>query len=387
MKNPESKNMENPSCDIEFIEKQLKLVVDPQSPSSFLKIDSEYLPTSTDPIVLTIPKLNDPESFLCNFEGFNLVEPEKVCRPSGDTTIFTTAGVQRIESMLKTAKSVDRESFIVCQPVIRSQFMDKVCDGTSTSFVNMSAEIIRSSPDEFINTCKKLIELVVKQGISIDDLRFTTESSSVKWGSKRFNNVALTLYFNGIELGECVYILDYPIGDEKISITDLGLGVERLLWGLDNSKPYMLGFEDFYEQIEDSDHATSIIDCVKSMVLIAGEDILPSNSNQGYRLRQFSKRFVKRNRLADFNINRLIGIAYQEWKKWGYNPVLTEDEVVEVISAENERNFNCLFLNILLQDEHVDLYIDVNQRTDSFLDQVKFSLSQDVITKIVNKIK
>ncbi len=388
MENFESENSESIKCDRDFILGNLKLVAgDELESSDFLKLEPDLL---VDNINIQRPEktpLSNPESLFRYFESVEIIEPDKICRPKGDTTFFTTAGVQYIETILREEGELKRKLFVIAQPVIRSQFMDKVGEGTSTSFVNFSIESIDSPPDEFINLCHKLIKLIVDQGVNLKELRFQIENTQDSWGNRKFTQTVLTVYFNDIELGECIYINDYPVTEnKKVSITDIGFGVERLNWGVGNSKHYFSEFDKFYTEKEDADKVASVIDCIRTIVLIAGEGIKPSSHDHGYRLRQLSKRFVSRNQNLNIDITELIHLSYEFWKKWG-SPNVTEDEVVKIIKSENERNYNGLFLSTLEKNGGPKIYVDINQSTTDFLKQISFSLPEEVINKIIEKMK
>lgn len=338
----ESNNLEKVECDREFITKKLNLVPDDeQSSERFLKLASYESASADNAEWQEKTHLDSTEKLASYFEGIMIEEPESILRPVGDTTYFTTAGVQRIETILREKEKLERKKFIVAQPSIRSQFMDKVKDGTSTSFVNFSVESIESNPDEFIDLCDKLIDLIHKQGVNIDDLRLTVEEDSVKWGARRFNNIGVTVYYKNIELGECVYIYDFPASEEeKVPITDLGFGIERLKWGIGQSSFYLVEFENIYKTHNtiDTNKITSALDPIRSMVLIAGAGVKGSQHDHGYRLRQFSKRFVERSRGLNFKAEELVHASIEYWKKWGYKPMLDKEEIAKIIQSENNRN-------------------------------------------------
>ena len=147
----------------------------------------------------------------------------------------------------------------------------------------------------------------------------------------------------------------------------------------------MSGFENIYinNQNVATNLITKIIDPIKSMVLIAGEGVKSSNKNHGYRLRQFSKRFVENNRNLKINEKDLIHTALLYWKKWGYVNATTEEEIENVIITENQRNFNMNFLEAVKNTYDISIYIDINQTTENFLKQAGLSLSKDIINNIL----
>ncbi len=390
MENFKPQNIEKIRCDREFIAKELNLIPDKnENIEGVLKLGPNELSNIDDTKQYEKILLDNTEKLASYFEDIKIERPDKVVRSKGDTTFFTTAGVQRIETILREKGKLEKEKFIVAQPSIRSQFMDKVKEGTSTSFVNFSIESIKPDSQEFTNLFKNFINLICTLGVNPNDLRFEIKEDSVKWGPKQFNNIGVTIYFNGIELGESVYIHDYPVSEEeKISIVDLGFGVERVMWATGQESPYFSEFKDVYKDNEmiDTDEITAVLDPIRTMVLIAGEGVHVSQHDHGYRLRQFSKRFIERSRGINLKAEDLVRSSLEHWEQWGYVPTLNEEEIINIIQSENERNINSIFLKTLKETEYIDLYVDINQSQEDFLKQMRFSVSQEIINKIIKKI-
>ena len=377
----------------DFIVEGLNLVTDDKAESKgFLKLKSNPI-TEVETSENDIERkervlLDSPEKFGAYFEGIDIENPDKMCRPKGDTTYFTTAGVQRIETILREEGKLERRKFVIAQPSIRSQFMDKVKDGTSTSFVNLSVESIVSTPDEFIDLSNQLIKMVIDQGASRDGLEFKIEEVFDKWGDRKFTKTVLTIYFKETEVGECVYIHDYSSSKtEKVAVSDISFGVERLNWALGNSINYFPEFNDFYSETVDSNKITSVIDCIRTAVLMAGEGIKPSHHDPGYRLRQLLKRFVSRNQIIDFDATKLARTAFAYWEKWGFKPSVPIDEVVEIINLENVRSYNVLILSMLEKEGGPRININVSQPTNRLLEQINRSLPKEIVSAINNIIK
>lgn len=328
----------------------------------------------------------DDEVLVESFEGFDLVEPESVVRHADSTTLFTTAGVQRIEEMTKDERVPEKQQIMLFQPVIRSQFIDKINENSFTSFINFTALSIDSSYDEYLESAKKLISMIAENADDLGKIIISFKEDFVKWGHRKFNNCAITIAYNDIEVGECVYIKDYPINDQnKISITDMGLGVERVNKALFNvsgvSYPEGMDSLDLSES-----EINSIIDPIRSMVIIVAEGVSPSNKNHGYRLRQFSKRYVERSQGLNIEVVGLIEESLKYWQTYGLKAVRDLDEIKKIIIAENSRNTNALLLRKLKETQGVELGIDINQPIDDFIKQIGFSLSEDDIKKLINNV-
>lgn len=316
-----------------------------------------------------------PEELYGYFENIRVVEPDKILRPSGDTTIFTSAGVQHIETKMRNEGGLNRDVFIIAQPVIRSQYMDKVKDGSSSAFVNFSVEAVETDLNEFSDLCQKMIAMIQDRGADARDIRFTIETIPDKWGDRAFTKTVLTVIANGIEIGEGVYMHDYPVDENrKIAIADICFGVERLNWALGDRECFMPEYKKFYSQNPDTNAVTGAIDCMRSAVLMAGEGVKPAHTDPGFRLRRLSKKFVDRNKSLGFDAAELIDTAWDHWLKWGFRPDITKEEAKQVIEDENMRGFNNMVLSMIEQKGGPRVTINVNQSTEAFFRQMDISL-------------
>jgi hypothetical protein len=316
-----------------------------------------------------------PEDLFRHFPEAQRLEPEPLLRPAGDTTLFTTAGVQRIESLLREEGRLERQVFAVAQPVVRSQYMDKVRDGVSTSFVNFSVESVRATPSEFVSMCDRAVGMMVTLGLRPEDARFGVDRVPDRWGQRKFTKTVLTFFAGETEVGEGVFMHDYPVTDgERIAVADVCFGVERLGWALSGETGFFPGFDEFYGKAADSNRMTSVIDCIRTSTLMAGEGVTPAHRDPGYRVRQLSKRFVERNEGVGADAGALVRASDAYWREWGQQPKLDSEEVTRILGQENERSWNVLLLSRLEKLAGKRFAIEVNQPTESFLAQAGRSL-------------
>lgn len=292
---------------------------------------------------LDLNESKDVERF---FEGFERLEPEPVRRPLGESTVFTTAGVQRVESMLREHAEIAEKKFLVAQPVIRSQYMDAVKEGFSTSFVDVSIEHVNATMGDFFEIYKLLLALLINQGIPLRDIRVTISESTDQWGKKKVTKNTITFYVGQVEVSECVYIPDYSLDDgAKIAIADGCFGMERFCWGTGKHSFYYQDFDQFYTSDHDRNDISGVIDAVRTGVLIAREGVVPSHKDPGYRLRQCMTRFFLRNRLIKLDIEKLVSIAVDYWTKWSTESKLDKIALFEILRKEIERAHNVAFLS------------------------------------------
>ncbi|MBU1110526.1 hypothetical protein KKB83_02825 [Patescibacteria group bacterium] len=322
------------------------------------------------------------------FRNIKHIAPDKILRPAGDSTYFTSAGVQHVETILRETGDLNKTAFIIAQPVVRSQFLDKVRDGISTSFVNYSVEFVDSTPAEFIELCIDFIRLIVSQEKSLEDISIRIEESKGIWGKRKFSNIYFTVLYKGTELGECVYIYDFPVTEgRKIPISDICFGVERLNWALELSDYYIEGFDPYYQLLPDSNKMSAVIDSIKTATLLSGEGVVPSHKDPGYRLRQVMKRFLTRTRGMQIDMNDLIYRSYNFWKKWDVDFALSVDETIKVLEVDHERNYNVLFLETLDKVGGLKIYTNVSQSNKDFFDQIKHNIPKEMITRVIDQIE
>lgn len=336
-----------------------------------------------------------PETIQKFYPKIEIEKLDKITRPKGDTTLFTLGGIQHIETLIREKGNLEKKVFAIAQPSLRSQYMDKVEDGTSTAFISISIESIDTTPIEFIEACKNFIALMVGVGMDTNYMKFNIEDISDTWNDKELSQKAITIYYKNFEVGECVYIPDYPfIKDQKISVSDLSFSIERLHWALNKEDNYFFSDmkETYLENIDgvSSDKITSIIDCIRSAVLIASEGVKPAHKDPGFRLRQLIKRFVQRNQSVKIDINKLISLSYKYWEKWNHKSELSLEEITQLLVSEQDRSFNVFVLQELQKEIGKRIQMNVNQSTEDFIKQVNSSFSEEnkkIMTEIINKYK
>lgn len=321
--------------------------------------------------------IESPEELFPYFPGAQPVEPDPVCRPAGDTTVFTTAGVQRVETILRERGRLERETFAVAQPVVRSQYMDRAKEGTSSAFVNFSVIQTESTVEGFAGICRQLSAMVVDRGADPGSVTFKVETLGDRWGDREFTKTVLTLYVAGTEVGEGVYLHDYPATPEsRVAITDVCFGVERLNWAVAGGR-YFRGFEPFYEGVPDPDVAGAAIDSLRSATLVAGEGVLPSHVDPGFRLRRLCKRFAERNVATGIAPKDLIAASYGHWQRWGERFSASPEQVEQLLCGEIDRAFNNLLIAKVAELGGPKISMNVNQSSESFVVQAKRSLKEE----------
>lgn len=345
------------------------------------KVSGEYFRFKDKNNINNFPKQSIHEYF----NDVPLIPADNVIRTDDSTTLFTCAGVQHIETMIKNNEIL--KDFSIYQPSIRTQFIGKTKEGVSTSFVNFSSTMFDISNNKFLDKTKSYISLLNNYGYNNNDLLVRFEERSNTWGTRKFSTYVASLYYNNFRMGECIFMKDFPIKSNQVSnIMEVGFGLERMKWLSKKDNYYFSRYKEIYDQFKNDDvsidQITTIIDSVRTSILIAGNGIVPSNNNHGYRLRQLLKHFVFNNANISIPLNKLERIAYDEWKS---NTFVQYEEICDIIGKEVERNEHAYLLD-LLKRCNIKTNIDITLPNDAFIRSLKSRIYRENTDVILDKL-
>lgn len=273
-------------------------------------------------------ELENPEFLNSFFEskGYGVTKPKSIINKGG-TTLFISAGVQVLDDVVFNEKKVPEKKIFVSQPVFRTQYMDQVGEGFSTTFINIASEIVNPSVANHFDAINDWVCLLEKLGLKKEKITLKTREKEPQWGDKKFKDFILMIYYDGLEIGDANYIYDIPQKTrDPLKISDIGFGLERIKWILKGGS--------YFNEREIKD--PRVFDYCKTIALLTGSGLKPSNKEHGYRLRQLSKRLID----SDKKFDELIPVLkyyYNYWKKWTYL-TMPESGAIEVANTENKRN-------------------------------------------------
>lgn len=315
------------------------------------------------------------------------IKSDRVLRPEGDTTIFTSAGIQHLETLERDKISLESEKFKIAQPVVRSQFMDKIKEGYSTAFIDETVVQLGVSDENFFSMCKQMVFDSLNHDVDTQKYHLTIEVQDDRWGQKKFTKLVVTLYYDENEVSEGVYINKFPKIDKQIvSVAETTRSAERFNWihRKNKDQSYFIGFEEFY-RLDNKDDAARIIDPVRTATLMLMQGVIPSHKDHGFRLRQLIKRFVERNAEASFSEDRLLDLSYDFWLENNVEGIVGKVEVRELLKKEMTRAQNVHIVSRVERDTGKKIKVDVNLSTNEFIKRI-YSSSPEEIIGIVKSI-
>ncbi len=316
------------------------------------------------------------------FPQLPLVAPLPVLRPRGSRTHFTTAGIQLLETVSSARETVRH---MVTQPCIRMQFAPHVCEGTSSSFVLFNVVATNASETEFVLLISQMLSLFHRCGLAMDRMRFRVSDGATKWSTKNasrnallFSRTALEIFYGSLQLGEAIYVHDYPINDfERVKVSDVGFSIERLNWAMFPAAPYMIGFDETYasQALGSADATCRVIDCIRSAVLIAGEGVRPSGSVEaGVRFREYMSLLWERTKDVRVCFSSLGECSTRYWSAWGWRPSVATAKIIDLLKLEYERHMNLHLLGVVRRELGIRLGGKVDCSWELFLKRTEQSL-------------
>lgn len=331
-----------------------------------------------------LENLKTPEFLKSFFEKseFKNIPSKSIVNESG-STLFISAGAQVLDPIIHDEKEIFAEKIYIAQPVFRTQFIPKINEGVSSSFINIATEMVNKTPEEHFRALDQWMELLNILGLNKENIILKSIERYDKWGKRKFLQKILKIYYGDLEIGDALYI-DMPQNSrENILISDIGFGLDRIKWLLSADKSYFQAIAPDSEAFLNLDNKT--IDYTRTLSLLAGFGVKPSNNEHGYRFRQLSKLLVKTNLGKKINLNNLIKLWYNDWQKWTNFPT-SEEDIEKIINMENERNLNREILDILKED-YPDVDININQSTDKIIKLLKgTSVDEKYLQEVLEKL-
>lgn len=269
------------------------------------------------------------------------------------TTLFVSAGIQVLEKVIHEEAEYPETPIFVNQPVLRTQFLGNNAIESHTSFHNITTLDINISFENHVEHIKKWIEYLISVGFEKGKILLQIIESTPRIGNIKYSNIVVKIFYGGLEIGDAVYIPSMPQKSRpSFSISDIGFGLERL-------------------QHNPEKDNTVENDCLKTLALLSISGVEPSNRNQGYRFRLFSKEFVSRCKLDFGKMLREFSKIENYIDLWSIpTGNINRNNLSEKIKIECERNFNREILNYLKAEFNYDHNIEINQPTKNFLIQL-----------------
>ena len=309
------------------------------------------------------------------FQGNNyqVVNPFNIV--NNKDTVFYSAGIQPLLFEYINGNLPDDENLFIAQPVIRTQYLDSLDEGTSLAFINGTTSRFNLSQKDYDKLVKDWLEFFYQIGLKKDNITMMNDYYEDNWNNIDLAGSRTFYYYNNIEIGDTTFFTKVSSG--KIdSMCDLGFGIERIRWCLNNNSYYNL-------YIDSNKLLPRTRALISAISLLSVCNVIPSNKNSGYRARLFSKKLaevLESKKLNELELRYLKEcLAY--WKEW--QKVNSEIDI-SVIINEYERNCNANIINLLAKEGYKVNRLNINLPWDDMQKRLySAGVSRERIKRII----
>lgn len=311
--------------------------------------------------------------------GYDCLPPHNIV--NNNDTVFITAGIQPLIKYYQGQILLPNRKLFIPQPVIRTQYMNSIGEGSALSFVNVTSAQFNHSLSEHDMMVKDWYNFFYQLGLKKSNFETQTDIYEDDWGKNlHVEGIRTFHYYDGLEIGDTTYFTKINDDFQNLeidSMSDLGFGLERLRWQLNGGSYY-----DLYEK--NVEISLEVKAYLSAIALLTVNKVKPSNKNSGYRVRLFSKKLVQLLGIRDLNFyeHLYLNECLEYWKNWQQ----TCDAVDEnVIMNELVRNGNRYILDVLSDIGYDELSkIDINVTRDDFFAKLNsFGLDMKKVRKLV----
>ena len=336
---------------------------------------------------LLIP--NEISAFF-NDKNYTNITPYKIDEiPEDNKTIFITAGIQPSIDTYKKMNTDEKTTTFISQPVLRTQYLDSIEEGSSIAFVNPTTAGFNINKKDYESMIKDWYNFFNQIGLNTENISTQDRECNTVWGDLSLKGISTFYYYNktnvgNVEIGDSTYFDEiYSTSGNHLKIktlSDLGFGLERLRWcTFEDEKSYF----DIYSDSRNIDSRKKGL--ISALSVLGINNVQPSQKNQGYRARHFSKKLVNEKDGNDLNIEeqKYLVECLKYWSDWE-NIDLTKEKAQKaysIIKKEFDRNCNSLLIS-KLNPEQKELVkrVNVNLPREDFIKRLasaKINIEQE----------
>lgn len=295
-------------------------------------LPSYFLGLSKKKVLVSHKDLSEAFEQFFTQRGYGRVPALKM-QGTSDKTDLVIAGVQVYDEVFHHGKAPFMENLIILQPSVRMRFKDSVGvnGGTSTAFINFCTESLSQSIDDFLESFDHWIAFLSSVGLFAGDLVLVEKPCRKNWGTGEFLGVGIHVLYGGLEIGHAMYALIPTMEKQTYFLSDIGFGLERVLWAINKTEDYFGLLIPLTSQISEARN-----DSLRSATLLVAGGVIPSSRGAGSHLRKFCKDLSEAT-LLDWRSS--IETYFDYWSYY-IDAVFPIEEVVKIIALEIDRHIN-----------------------------------------------
>ncbi len=305
----------------------------------------------------------DVNAKMCGYfhaAGLKSLQPLNIKNTKGKTDLVI-AGVQIFDDIIHHNKPLRNSKVFVAQPCVRMQFQPYVekQEGTSTSFINVCTEHITASFEEHMKLIDHWLTILSKLSLNMNDFVVIMRISQNNWGTGEFSTLELFFCYGGLELGDATYLQVPQSNRAAIPISDIGVGLERIVWAINKNESY---FDILVPWTEIG--SREMFDACRTVALLTLCGVQATNKGPGLQFRRFAK--ILGQKYYGVNLYEILQYYYDYWMQF-ITPTIECTDAIMLARLEIERFVNlkiCAMLN---------LPSPRNETTNAYLNRLVYS--------------
>ena len=267
---------------------------------------------------------------------FSHADPQPIVM-NGSSSLFASAAGHLFDGAIHRAEIPPKKQVICVQPVIRLQGKDQVgvTPGFSTSFLNVAPLWWQATPQQHVQSIHIWLDCLSSLGLFVSDFTFVFDHQANDWGMERpVHSMMLYAFYRGLELGVINYFYDIESDGSGCALSDLSFGIERIAFAI-NKTNFFDAVGPLSQVLDGSGKSILKCDTVRTMVLLSGSGVTPSNKAHGYRMRGLANRYEQS--FSSGELQLLIPYYYTQWSRFLTLPFSLQ-ATINTICLEIERN-------------------------------------------------
>lgn len=280
--------------------------------------------------------------------GYQLSPPIAIVQDDERTLFASTAGQIYDDLIYGQSPREDPRRCAVLQPVIRLQGIGLVAslDGISTSFVHVATECWNATAEEHFSALDQWLDFLSSFGLHVGGLCLKIKRADNDWAGRMVTSEMIKMNYSGLEVGVANFFFNIPQPSDAIAtLSDIGVGLERLVWAVNKSPAYFDGIGPLSSVII---HKRVVLDAVRTATLMAGFGVVPDHKNQGSKLRAMIGLVTEE--AQRLNLYELVRYYHRQWTSFADLSV-SREQTYTAIWREINRGLNLETNRVLGIDE------------------------------------
>jgi len=305
----------------EFLEDRLWGKRDFNGRTFYLKKESNYPPFNflDKPSKKNLPSfqkiIQEINSFFLDNNYDSKVENNICLDQKIKDTFIIGAGIQYFREYFWNDKNLIKGKYFIPQPVIRMKSLNNIGEGITSSFVNISTVDLETSFEKHLYHLENWFNLISKLGLYVGDFNLEVipkkrYAKNKKGNWNKTDGFSLSINYFNLNVGDAGFI-KIPTKRQELCVSDIGFGLERLLWSLYKTPSY---FDIIGPKSETKYLRFKLVDSIRSATLLVMSNLSKENIDSYNQFKKFIK--IGSQYYGSFDTMKLIQHYYIFWSNF-----------------------------------------------------------------------